>query len=131
MTVSHSRRRFLKQGTAMAGGFALSVVSKGALAQGKTKVRFSGFNNSLHTNGNTTMATKVKTDLKTERPTYASDFIKADVEQAVFLGNPILDNLVTSMVAVCSELWATKRRTMVIERLLAEKGITEEMIEGI
>ena len=76
------------------------------------------------------MATKATTELKTDRPTYASDFIKSDVESVVFLGNPILDNLVTSMIAVCSELWANRRRTRVLERLLAEKGITQEMIQG-
>ncbi|WP_347220861.1 extracellular solute-binding protein, partial [Mycolicibacterium poriferae] len=32
-----------KTGGAVVGGFALSVVSKGALAQGKAKVRFSGY----------------------------------------------------------------------------------------
>nr|WP_306263934.1 ABC transporter substrate-binding protein [Pararhizobium sp. IMCC3301] len=43
MTTSHSRRRFLKQSTVVAGGFALTVVSNGAMAQGKKKVRFSGY----------------------------------------------------------------------------------------
>lgn len=76
------------------------------------------------------MAKKAKIDLNTDRPTYASDFIKSDVEKAVFLGNPILDNMVTTMIAVCSELWANRRRTRVLERLLAEKGISQEMIEG-
>ena len=76
------------------------------------------------------MAKRVKSDLKTERPTYASDFFKSDVEQVTFLGNPILDNMMTTMVALSSEVWSNRRRTLVIERLLAEKGITEEMIEG-
>lgn len=43
MTTSHSRRRFLKQGSLAVGGFTLTVVSKGAFAQEKTKVRFSGY----------------------------------------------------------------------------------------
>lgn len=43
MTTSHTRRGFLKTGGAVVGGFALSVVSKGALAQVKAKVRFSGY----------------------------------------------------------------------------------------
>ncbi len=43
MTTSHSRRKFLQHGTAVVGGFALTVVSKSAMAQGKTKVRFSGY----------------------------------------------------------------------------------------
>ena len=76
------------------------------------------------------MAKTVKTDLKTERATYTSDFIPSDVERVSFLGNPVLDNMMTTMVAVCSEVWSNRRRTRILERLLAEKGITEEMIEG-
>ena len=76
------------------------------------------------------MAKTVKSDLKTEHETYASDFIPSDVEKVSFLGDPILDNMMTTMVAVCSEVWSNRRRTRVIERLLAEKGITEEMIES-
>jgi hypothetical protein len=76
------------------------------------------------------MAKTVKSDLKTEHATYASDFIPSDVENVSFLGDPILDNMMTTMVAVCSEVWSNRRRTRVIERLLAEKGITEDMIEN-
>ncbi|MEL6520523.1 MAG: ABC transporter substrate-binding protein [Pseudomonadota bacterium] len=43
MATTHTRRGFLKQSSAGLGGFALTVVSKGALAQDKTKVRFSGY----------------------------------------------------------------------------------------
>ena len=42
MTASQSRRSFLKTGSAAIGGFAMTVVAGGALAQGKTKIRFSG-----------------------------------------------------------------------------------------
>ena len=76
------------------------------------------------------MAKRVTTDLKTERPTYASDFFKSDNERVSFLGNPVLDNMMTALVAVCSEMWTNRRRMLVIERLLADKGITEDMIEG-
>ena len=41
MSTSHSRRGFLKRSAA--AGFTLTVLPKGALAQGKTKVRFSGY----------------------------------------------------------------------------------------
>jgi len=74
------------------------------------------------------MATKIKLD--SDRPTFASDFIKSDVEQAVFLGNPILDNMMSTILALSSETWSNRRRTKVLERLLAEKGITQEMVEG-
>lgn len=76
------------------------------------------------------MATRTTMKLNSDRPTYASDYLKGDSEQVAFLGNPVLDNLVTTVVALSSELWADRRRDRVIERLLAEKGITREMIEG-
>jgi hypothetical protein len=76
------------------------------------------------------MAKKGKIELDTERPTYTSDFIVGDMEKVVFLGNPILDNLVSMVLAINAETWANRRRTMVLERLLADKGVTKEMIEG-
>jgi hypothetical protein len=76
------------------------------------------------------MATNETIKLDTERPTHTSDFIKSDVEKAVFLGDPILDNLLTTILAVTAETWANRRRTLVLERLLADKGISKEMIEG-
>ena len=69
------------------------------------------------------------TKLKTERPMYTSEFIASDVERGVFLGNPILDNLMSSVMALGSEVWATRRRMHVLEALLEEKGVTNEMIE--
>ena len=69
------------------------------------------------------------TKLKTDRPTYASDFIPSDVERAVFLGNPILDNMMTSLIALGAEVWSNRRRMKVVEALLEEKGITNAMIE--
>ena len=70
------------------------------------------------------------TKLKTDRPTYASDFIPSDVERAVFLGNPVLDNMMSSLIALGAEVWSNRRRMKVLESLLAEKGITEEMVES-
>lgn len=68
-------------------------------------------------------------NLKTDRPTYASDFIPSDVERAVFLGNPVLDNMMTSLIALGAEVWSNRRRMKVVEVLLAEKGISSEMVE--
>lgn len=67
--------------------------------------------------------------LKTEREGYASDFIPSDVNRAVFLGNPVLDNMMASLIALGTEVWSSKRRMKVLEALLTEKGITKEMIE--
>jgi len=76
------------------------------------------------------MATKATVKVNSDRPTYASDYMKGDSEQVTFLGNPVLDNLVTTIVALSSEVWADRRRDRIVERLLAEKGITQDMIEG-
>lgn len=66
---------------------------------------------------------------KQNRPRYAAEAIPSDVKNSVFLGNPILDNVVSSLIAMGTEMWATKRRLKVIEAVMAKKGITNEMIE--
>ena len=67
--------------------------------------------------------------LETERATYAAEFIESDTERAVFLGNPLLDNMMSSLLALGTEVWATRRRMHVLEALLDEKGVTQQMIE--
>lgn len=64
-----------------------------------------------------------------DKPLHASDFIKSDADQAVLLGNPLLDNMMTALISLGSEVWSTRRRMKVLESLLAEKGVTAEMIE--
>jgi|GEM_PF-1191131 len=60
----------------------------------------------------------------------ASDFIKADTDAAVFLGNPHIDNLMTIVIAMGAEIWADRQRSRIIEHLLSTKGkVTTEMIE--
>ncbi len=54
--------------------------------------------------------------------TYATDYIKADADQQVWLGSPHLDNLVTVAIALGGEVWATRQRQAIAEKL-AEKGI--------
>jgi hypothetical protein len=66
---------------------------------------------------------------ESKRPTYAADAIPSDVKNGVFLGNPMLDNVVSCLVAMGAELWATKRRLKVMEAVMAKKGITAAMIE--
>jgi hypothetical protein len=65
-----------------------------------------------------------------KRETYASPYVPADTPRALYLGNPHIDNLMTTVVALGAEVWSTRRRLMVIEEFLAEKGITEAMIEA-
>ncbi|TXS91973.1 hypothetical protein FV139_14705 [Parahaliea maris] len=63
------------------------------------------------------------------RETYTAEPIKSDIDEAMFLGNPVLDNVVNCLVALGSEVWACKRRTKVLEAVLAKKGISQEEIE--
>jgi hypothetical protein len=67
---------------------------------------------------------------ETKRPTYTVDTIPSDITNSVFLGNPALDNVVSCIIAMSAEMWATKRRMKVVEALLAKKGVTQEMIEA-
>ena len=67
--------------------------------------------------------------LKTTRETFAVEAIPSDINDAVFLGNPVLDGLVSGMIAMGTELWETKRRLKVLQAVMEDKGITSEMIE--
>lgn len=62
--------------------------------------------------------------------TFAAEFIKGDDEQAVMLGNPILDNMMTALISLGAEVWTTRRRVKVLERILEDKGVTAQMIES-
>ncbi|MCC5868272.1 MAG: hypothetical protein JJU27_07140 [Gammaproteobacteria bacterium] len=64
------------------------------------------------------------------RPTYTAQAIKSDTESMVFLGNPHIDNLVSIVIALGAEIWESRQRMLIIERLLEKEGrVTEEMIE--
>ena len=43
----------------------------------------------------------------TKRETFAAEAIPSDVKTSVFLGNPAVDNLVSCLIALGTELWAT------------------------
>ena len=64
-----------------------------------------------------------------KRPTYAAEAIPSDVTASAFLGNPVLDNVVSCMIAMSAEMWSTKRRLRVLEAVLARQGITQDKIE--
>lgn len=67
---------------------------------------------------------------KTDRETYASDFIKGDTDSAVFLGNPHIDNLMTVVIALGAEIWSDRQRLRIVEKLMEKKGkVTAEMVE--
>lgn len=64
------------------------------------------------------------------RPTYGTAAIKAETGGAVFLGNAHIDNLITIVIALGAEIWESKQRMLIMERLLEKHGrVTEEMIE--
>jgi hypothetical protein len=72
--------------------------------------------------------TTVKT---TDRTTHVTDFVKSDIDQAVFLGNPAVDDLMTTVIALGAEVWALRRRVWITELLLQEqKTVTPAMIEA-
>ena len=61
--------------------------------------------------------------------TFETDFFKADDEEAVMLGDPILDNMMTALISLGAEVWTNRRRVKVLERVLEDKGVTPAMIE--
>ncbi len=66
-----------------------------------------------------------------DRKSYAADFIKADTQDAVFLGNPLMDDMMTSIIALGAEVWANRRRTHIIELLFEKEGaVTRDMVEA-
>ncbi len=65
----------------------------------------------------------------TKHQTYAVDAIPSDIKNGVFLGNPIVDNVVSCVIALATEVWTTKRRMKVLEAVMAERGVTNDMIE--
>ena len=64
------------------------------------------------------------------RETFTIDYFDTDTDEQVWLGSPHVDNLVSVVIALGSELWATKQRQIISEKL-AEKNIpaTHEAIE--
>lgn len=64
-----------------------------------------------------------------KQPTHTAEFIKTDVDRVRFYDDPMTDNLVTAFLALATETWALRRRTLVLERVLESKGVTAEMIE--
>ena len=71
-----------------------------------------------------------KIELDSKRPTYATDFFPSDIDRAVFLENPLLDNMMTCMVSLAAEVWATRRRVYVLETVLDKNGVSKEMVES-
>lgn len=72
-----------------------------------------------------------KSHLRTERETYATEFVKADYDRAYFHSDPLIDSLFTSLTALGATVWALQRRQTITEKLLEEHGsVTAKMIEN-
>lgn len=65
-----------------------------------------------------------------ERSTHTSDFIEYDIDNVTFYDNPILDNLMTTVIALGSEVWTTKRRVKILESVLAKQGVPKDLVES-
>lgn len=65
-----------------------------------------------------------------DRPTHASDFIEYDIDNVTFYDNPVLDNLMTTVIALGSEVWTTKRRVKILESVLAKQGVPKDLVES-
>ncbi|HEY6644652.1 hypothetical protein [Povalibacter sp.] len=63
------------------------------------------------------------------RQTFTVEAIPTDISNGAFFGNAAVDNVVSCLIAMGTEMWATQRRLKVIEAVMATKGITPEMIE--
>jgi hypothetical protein len=62
--------------------------------------------------------------------THRNDSIPPETPD-VLLGNPVLDNVMSSVIALGSEFWALQRRMNVVETLLEKNGaVTHDLIEA-
>jgi hypothetical protein len=58
---------------------------------------------------------------KKERPDFAVDYVKGDWDKVTYTDSPHIDNLMDCIVGLGAEVWALKRRNMVLEKILEEK----------
>ena len=73
---------------------------------------------------------KAQSALKTSKKTYTADFIPSDINRAVHLGNPHIDNLYEAVMALGANLWAAQRRLKIHEVVMAKHGkLTPELVE--
>ena len=72
-----------------------------------------------------------KSPLRTERETYATEFVKADYDRAVFHGDPMIDSLFTALTALSANVYTIQRRMQIVEILLDKHdSVTREMVEN-
>lgn len=64
-----------------------------------------------------------------KRETHTTDFLKYDVESISFYDNPTIDALVSSVVALGSEVWTTQRRMKILEAVLISNGLSTDLVD--
>ncbi len=63
--------------------------------------------------------------------TVASDFIDHGSETYTFLDDPVVDALMQVVVELGAQSWITRRRLLVLERVMTERGLLEaEAVEA-
>ncbi len=67
------------------------------------------------------MADAKKTEPKKEQPHIAVDYVKGDWDRTTYTENTHIDNLMDCIVGLGAEVWAIKKRNMVLEQILQEK----------
>ncbi|MEP0392992.1 MAG: hypothetical protein ABJ205_11405 [Erythrobacter sp.] len=60
---------------------------------------------------------------------HTTDSLAYEVERAVFFDHPAMDALVTSFVAMGSEVWSAQRRIKVLESVLKDQGVSLDLID--
>ncbi len=61
-------------------------------------------------------------DVLPDPETYATDFFKSDTDRGVLLKDLTTDNMVTALIQLGAEVWGYRRRMMIMEQLMEEKG---------
>ncbi|MEP0189923.1 MAG: hypothetical protein ABJP70_00375 [Erythrobacter sp.] len=61
---------------------------------------------------------------------HTTDFLTYDVGRATFYDDPAIDAVVTTLVAMGSEVWSAQRRIKVLETVLAKKGISLDEVDS-
>lgn len=63
-----------------------------------------------------------------KRETYTTDYLAYDIDKVDFFDHPAIDALVSSMVAMGSEVWSAQRRIKVLESVLTGQGLSLELV---
>jgi hypothetical protein len=68
--------------------------------------------------------------MTTAHTTAASEFIDHGSETYAFLQDPVVDALMQVVIELGAESWITRRRLLVLERVLAERGlVASDLVE--